>query len=235
MSLLELDGVSRRHGRGANEHAVLREVSLQLDSGELVAVWGPRRSGRSTLLRVAAGIERADAGTVRFAGHALTGRGGPALGGGIGWCRRSFAGGEDRDVLDELTAPLLARGVLASAARTRVWAAMERAGVEDCAARSLAELDSAETVRVAVARSLAMGPKLLVVDEPCRGVDLLERDGLLALLRSLADGPLAVLMTVGEATALAGADRALSLSDGSLRGSLDPELADVVPLRRVSG
>jgi ABC-type sugar transport system ATPase subunit len=89
---------------------------------------------------------------------------------------------------------------------------------------------------VAIAGALVLNPALLVIEEPTRGVDLLERDAILALLRALADEGLAVLMSAGEATALSGADRAVSLADGVLRGSLAPELAQVLPLplRRAS-
>ncbi len=232
MTLLALEHVGRRHGRGAGERTVLRDVSLEVDVGELVAVWGLRRSGRSTLLRVAAGIEPADTGAVRFAGRELSRDGGEALGSGIGYCRRGFVGAEGRDVLDELMAGQLARGVPASAARIRARSALEQAGAEHCATRGLRELDSAEAVRVTLARALALEPSLLVIDEPVKGVDLLERDRVLALLRSLADSGIAVLMSAGESTELAGSDRALSLSGGELHGSLGPELAPVVPLRR---
>jgi ABC-type multidrug transport system ATPase subunit len=232
MTLLALEHISRRLGRGAHERAVLRDVSFELDAGELVAVWGLRGSGRSTLLRVAAGIEPVDAGVVRFAGHELSAHGGAALGSGIGFCRRGFLGAEGRSVLDELMAGQLARGVPQSVARARSWAALERTGGERCAARGLPTLDGAEAVRVALARALVLGPSLLVIDEPTRGVDLLERDGILALLRSFADEGIAVLTSTGETTGLSGADRALSLAAGELRGSLQPELAPVVPLRR---
>jgi ribose transport system ATP-binding protein len=93
-------------------------------------------------------------------------------------------------------------------------------------------LDGADAVRVAVARALARQPKLLVIDEPILGVDLLARDTILLLLRSLADEGIAVLTSTTETTGLAGADRALSLGGGELRGSSSPELASVVPLRR---
>ncbi len=232
MTLLALEHVGRRHGGGAGECTVLRDVSLEVDAGELVAVWGLRRSGRSTLLRVAAGIEPADTGVVRFAGRELSEDGCETLGSGIGYCRRGFVGAEGRDVLDELMAGQLARGVPASAARVRARSALEQAGVEHCAARELRELDSAEAVRVSLARALALEPSLLVIDEPIKGVDLLERDRVLALLRSLADKGIAVLMSAGESTELAGSHRALSLSGGELHGSLRPELATVVPLRR---
>lgn len=232
MSLLALEHVSRRYRRGAHVCAVLCDVSLQLDAGELVAVWGLRRSGRSTLLRVTAGIEPADAGVVRFAGRELTTRGGEALGGDIGYCQRGFHGSEGRTVLDELLVGQLARGTAPPLARSNAWAALERTGASSCAPLGLHELDSAESVRVTLARSLTLGPALLVIDEPTKGVDLLERDGILSLLRSLADEGIAILMSTGETTGLSGADRALSLADGELHGSTSPELAAVVPLRR---
>jgi ABC-type multidrug transport system ATPase subunit len=235
MSLLELERISRRYGRGANERVVLRDVSLELHAGELVAIWGARRSGRSTLLRLAAGIEPADAGVVRFAGRDLAVGRDDVLGGGIGYCRRTSPDTEARGVLEELMVGQLTCGIHRSAARARAFAALERVGAEQCAAHPLRELNGAEAVRVTLARALAPRPSLLVIDEPTKGVDLLERDGILALLRSLADEGVAILMSTGESTALSGADRALSLTDGELRGSLAPELAHVVPLRRQAG
>jgi energy-coupling factor transporter ATP-binding protein EcfA2 len=231
MSLLALEHVSRRYRSGTHERVVLDDVSLTLEAGELLAVWGLRRSGRSTLLRVAAGIEPPDAGVVRFDGEDLA-RSPDALGSGIGYCRSPPLDGEAHGVLDELIAGQLARGVPQPAAHSRAFAALERTGATGCAGRDLRELDGGESVRVAIACALTLGPSLLVIDEPTRGVDLLERDAILTLLRTLADEGIALLVSAGEATALSGADRALSLSDGELRGSLSPELAAVVPLRR---
>jgi ABC-type multidrug transport system ATPase subunit len=232
MSLLALEHVTRRYRSGAHQRVVLDDVSLTLDAGELLAVWGLRRSGRSTLLRVAAGIEPPDSGVVRFEGEDLA-RHRDALGSGIGYCRTSYGEGEAQGVLEELTAGQLARGVPQSAAHSRAFAALERTGATECAGRGLHELDGGESMRVSIARALTLGPSLLVIDEPTKGVDLLERDAILSLLRSLADDDgIALLVSAGEATALSGADRALSLSDGELRGSLRPELAAVVPLRR---
>jgi ABC-type cobalamin/Fe3+-siderophores transport system ATPase subunit len=235
MTLLELDRVSLRYRHGPHERVVLDDVSLQIERGELVAVWGMRRSGRSTLLRVAAGIEPPAAGIVRFAGRDLAASAGDELGGGIGYCRLDERGSEAREVLDELTVGQLARGVPQKSARELACATLQRVGASHCAARGVRELDGCEAVRVALARALVLEPSLLVIDEPTKGVDLLERDDILALLRSLADENIAVLMSSGEATALAGADRALSLSAGRLRGSHSPELAEVLPLRRRAG
>src|ERR1700727_919451 len=83
MSLLELRGVSKSHARGSRRIEILREVSLEIEAGEFVAIWGLRRSGRSTLLSVAAGIDRPDAGAVEFAGQDLNARGVAGLGNGF--------------------------------------------------------------------------------------------------------------------------------------------------------
>jgi energy-coupling factor transporter ATP-binding protein EcfA2 len=231
MSVLELENVTRSVGRGAREHVVLRDVSLRLDAGELVAVWGVRHSGRSMLLRVAAGIEPTDSGVVRFNGRALSPDSGEMLGKGIAYCRNAASGAEADGVLDELVLSQLARGVSRRPARTCALAALERVGAERCGAHAVHELDGADTARVRIAVALVAAPSLLLIEDPTSGVDLLERDAILALLRSLADEGLAVLMSAGQATALSGADRALSLTKGVLRGSVVPELAPVLPLR----
>ncbi len=99
----------------------------------------------------------------------------------------------------------------------------------------MSELDSAERIRIAIAHALALEPRLLVIDEPVAGVELHERDGILLLLRSLADEGISVLMTVGDLTGLSGADQSLTIGDGELRGSSKPELAPVVRLRPAAG
>lgn len=230
MALLELEHVRRSLRRGARERCLLADICMQVEAGELVAVLGARRSGRSTLLRVAAGIEPVDGGIVRFAGRDVSARGAQALGAGIGFCQRPLRGSGSHGVLERLMVGLMARGASAAGARALAGEALERAGASRCATRTMGELDAGEAVRVSLAGALTMEPSLILVDEPVSGVDLLERDAILDLLRSLADEGVAVLMSAGEATALAGADRALSLAEGHLQGSLVPELAEVLPL-----
>jgi ABC-type multidrug transport system ATPase subunit len=229
MSLLELEHVGKCYGP-LSEHVVLRDVSLRLEHGEMVAVWGRRRSGRSTLLRVAAGIERPDGGVVRFEGRDLCAREGERLGAGIGYCRTAFAPGEGQRVIDHMIFGLLACGVPLALAATRAREALERTEITHCATLRPAELDGAEAQRAAIARALAFAPRLLLIDEPTIGVDLLARDGLLQLLSSLAREGIAVLASTGEAPGLSGT-RALMLSEGELHGPPARELAKVVPLR----
>jgi ABC-type multidrug transport system ATPase subunit len=235
MSLLELEAVGKRYGHPPRERAVLSEVSFRVEAGELVVVWGLKGSGRSTLLRVASGIEAPDSGTVRFEGRDLAQHGEDLLGGGVGYCERKFRGAEGKAVLEQVTVGLLARGIAPREARARAQRALARVDAEHTAPQRLATLDEGESVRVAIARTLALEPALLVIDEPIRGVDLLDRDAILALLRSLADEGVAVLASTRESTGLAGADRGLVISEGELRGAPPAELAPVLPLRRQAG
>jgi len=230
--LLVLENVTQRYRQGSRVRVALNDVSLVVEPGELVGVWGTRRSGRSTLLRVAAGIELAQEGRVMFAGRDLARHRDEVLGGEIGFCQMSFASVEGGCVGEQVAAPLLARRVAPAVARCRAEAMLERAGVADCAWRDPCELDPAEVARVSIARALMTDPGLLVVDEPTSGVGAVARDPLLALLRSVANEGCAVLMSVGEASELSGVDRAMSMVEGVLRGAAESASADVLPLRR---
>jgi ABC-type multidrug transport system ATPase subunit len=235
MTLLELDSVSKAYGRGPSRRVILHEVSMHVDAGELVGVWGLRRSGRSTLLRIAAGLEPPDGGSVRVAGRDLKGRDSDELRGEIGYCRRAFGPSDGRAVLDQLVLTQLARGATSTQATLRARWALSRTEAARCAELRPGELSGAEAVRVMIARVLTAHPRLLVIDEPTLGVDVLERDQIHALLRSLAHEGIAVLTSTDKTAGLAGADRALSLGDGELRGGAVSDLAEVVPLRRVGG
>jgi ABC-type multidrug transport system ATPase subunit len=229
MRLLEVDHVSKHYHGGSR--VALDDVSLVIEAGEMVAVWGERRSGRSTLMRVAAGIEEPDSGSVRLCGRDLSERS-EARGGGIAYCRKMFRSSAGQSVLDHLVAAQFARRVPLSTALPCAWKALRRVKAEQCSSLRAAEMSSDETVRASIARALTSDPRVLVIDEPTIGMDLFERDGILELLRSLGDDGIAILTCTAEGTGLLGADRVLSLDKGRLRGELAPELAPVTDLAR---
>jgi ABC-type lipoprotein export system ATPase subunit len=233
LSLLELRHVGKAYSRGSRRVEVLRGVSLEIDSGELVAVWGMRRSGRSTLLAVAAGIDPPDTGVVLFEGEDLSARGASVLGDGVGYCHQGVGVGSGRRVIDNVRAGLLARGVSVPVAHSRAHEALRRVGAEGCKGLTLGDLDGAEAVRVSIACALVLGPRVLVIDEPTKGVDLLERDEIVLLLRSLANEGIAILVSDADGSGLSDADRALTLAGGELRGRATPGIGGaVLPLKR---
>jgi len=227
MALLTLSHASKRFASGLRETVALEDVSLDVAAGECVAVHGLRRSGRTTLLRVAAGMLPLDAGEVRFDGRRLPDPTGAMLGVDIGWCSPRFDPVHGGSVADHVAVALLARGVGRTRSRAKAEAALARVGADACAGYDPRELHVEELVRAGIARALVTRPRLLLLDEPTNGVDLRQRDGIVTLLRSFAAEGTAVLMTLGEP--LAGADRLVSLEAGRLRIGADP-LA-ITPLR----
>jgi ABC-type multidrug transport system ATPase subunit len=235
MTLLALDGVTKRYANARGTTVALDDVSLTVEHGELLAVWGARGSGRTTLLRVAAGLERPDSGTVRFDRIDLAAGAEVAIAAGLALVQPQLLGPERQALLDRLTVALVARGRSKRTAHERALVALERAGVSDCRDVRVGELDATESVRVGIAQALLFDPKLIVVDEPIAAIPLIERDGVLALLRSIADSGISVLMSAGEAIGLSGVDRALTISGGRIYSNVAAGRAAVLPLRPASG
>lgn len=230
MTLLSLEGVTKRYRHGSRERLALCGVTMSVDDEELVVVLGTRRSGRSTLMRVAAGLERPDEGTVIFDGAELGTRSSP-VGRELCYCLTSFFSMEGDRVLGHVAAPLLARRVSRDVAQRRAMQALERAEAAALAHATPEELDGAERVRVAIARALAPNPRLIVIDDPTAQAGTLQREPIMRLLRSLpgADGP-SVLMSTDDGLCVSGTDRALTLDDGELGAQVDSPQAEVVPL-----
>jgi ABC-type lipoprotein export system ATPase subunit len=238
MSLFEMRNVCKRHTGGGRDVTVLRDGCLEIDPGELVGVYGLRASGRTTLLRLAAGIDAPDCGTVRFDGREVAEHGERILAREIGYCHKSFTSAPGSPAIDEVLLGLLVNGVRGKEARTRAREALERVGAERVAHRRIRELDSEERVRLALAHALALRPRLLLVDEPLAGVELDQRDEILLLARSLADEGIALLMTFGDLSEVRGADQSHTIGDGRLSGSPKRSLEPIVDLtlrRQASG
>jgi len=224
---LAMEAVSKRFERGIG--AV--DVSFDLAAGEVVGLWGRRRSGRSTLLRLAAGVERPDAGVVRFEGEDLSRR----------------RGGREQIAVWHTAFPpdhghTVARQVAIAARRSRTpgdevhrgaLAALARVGLAGHADATPAELDPVEIAHAALARVLVMHPRLLVLDEPMNGLDAFAGQGLLELIVSIARSDrIAVLLSAADVSQLGGVDRHLSISRGVVRGVTSPAPAAVLRLRR---
>jgi ABC-type ATPase involved in cell division len=229
VSLLSIENVSKRYRRGPREFQALDNVSLAIERGELVVVLGPRKSGRSTLLRIAAGLEHADEGIVRFEDTPLL-RARGVVGRQISYCHTSFSPMEGERVLDHVAATLLAQGIPSARTRPAALHALARAGVEECARMHPDEMNAVESVRAAIARALVAAPTMLVIDDPTAGVGSLPGEGILRLLRSIVHDGMAVLMSTDDATRISGADRVASLDGGRIRGEVQGAYADVVPL-----
>jgi zinc transport system ATP-binding protein len=182
---LELQGVSFGYPNGP---PVLRGVDLAVRRGELVAIAGPNGGGKTTLLRLALGLERPSAGGVRLFGepaHRFRRRE------TLGYLaqRSHLALDAPATVREVVTAGRLPRagllGRLGREDRELVWEAIERVGLSEVADRPLARLSGGQQQRAFIAKALASEPELLVLDEPTAGVDVEAQEALAALLDRL--------------------------------------------------
>lgn len=232
--MLAFERVTRWHRVGRERRAALDAVSLDVWPGELVAILGPRRSGKTTLLRIAAGVEPADAGDVRLDGAPLA-----ALSASertrrlraVGFAPKEWRVARGKPVLDHVALPLLAERRPLVTALAKAHETLEQVGAGHCAGAQADELTPADETRVALAQALVREPRLLLVDEPGATSGADERDELLRLLRALASerSRLALVLTARDVGGVAGATRVLTLDAGALRGATEPPGADVLP------
>ncbi len=226
VSTLTMEAVSKRFERGAG----VLDVSLDLDAGESIGVWGRRRSGRSTLLRLAAGVEQPDTGSVRLDGVDL--RRTCARRDRIAVWHTAFPPDHGRSIERQVAIAARRGRRPAREVRDEARATLARVGLEQRAGCAPRELDPAEIARAALARALVMRPRLLVLDEPTSGLEALQAERLTALILEIAraDG-IAVLLSAAEVGQLSGVDRHLSISHGVVRGATAPAPADVLRIR----
>jgi ABC-type lipoprotein export system ATPase subunit len=235
--LLSFANVVKRYPDGGREIAVLDGASFELEAGVFVGLYGARRTGKSTLLRLAAGIEPPDAGTVRFDGRALmdmsSGERGRLLRGDLAF----MASGDWRpnpgeSVVDHVAMSLGSDGLTVREARRRAFGMLDRIGVPATGAEEQAgSLSLAERTLVMLARALVREPRLLLVDEPAVMPSIDDRDKFYALLRELASERGAALLVASEEIgALLGAGVMMSISAGEV--CTTEERGTVVPLRR---
>ncbi len=193
----------------------LDRFSLQVEPGEIVCLLGPSGSGKSTLLRCIAGLEVPDAGQILLGGTEITRL--PPHRRGFGMMFQAFALFPHRTVAENIAFGLKMQGVPAAARNTRTDAMLDLVGLQGYGERSVFELSGGEQQRVALARSLAPGPPLLMLDEPLGALDRALRERLMDELRTILKeiGVTALYVTHDQQEAFAISDRIVLMDRGA--------------------
>lgn len=214
-TLLHAHHISKNYG----DVAVLKDISLEVETGEFVAITGPSGSGKSTLLHILGGLDAADAGTLLFEGAPY-----PATSCDIDIFRNQSLGFvfQFHHLLPEFTAlenlcmPGWIAGRKDMEARARHWA--KALGVDHRLDHLPGALSGGEQQRVAVARALVHDPKLLLADEPSGNLDSQRSSELFDILHEVRRHSNVAMIVATHATEWAEkADRSLHLSDGAWR------------------
>lgn len=217
--LFSLRGVARSFG----QNEALRGIDLDIASGEILAIMGPSGSGKSTLLHVLAGVTLPNAGTINYGDTSIS---------ALGEAERArlrlsdfgfvFQFGQllpDLTAIDNVSLPLLLQGFKRRVALSQAHSWLDRLGLADHAQSFPGELSGGQAQRVAVARALVTGPRVLFADEPTGSLDSLAAENVISLLTEIArsNGTTVIIVTHDSRTA-SYADREVVVRDGRIAG-----------------
>jgi putative ABC transport system ATP-binding protein len=220
MSMLELHQVSRTYGQGVAEVHALRDVTLNVDPGAMVAVMGPSGSGKSTLLTIAGSLEEPTSGRVLVAARDLAtmSRNDKAR------LRRQSIGYvfQDFNLLPGLTAvenvalPLELDGVGARKAQEAGLCALDDLGLADRASCYPDQLSGGERQRAAIARAVVGDRQLLLADEPSGALDSANGEAVMRMIRTACQRGVAAVVVTHDAKLASWADRVVFIRDGRI-------------------
>ena len=202
---------------------VIHGLDLEVKTGERFAIMGPSGSGKSTLLRTVAGLVEPTAGSVHVAGVEITSL--PTHKRPIGLMFQDHALFPHLSVGDNVAYGLRMAGVDRATRQDSVEALLQRVGLPDFATRKPETLSGGEQQRVALARTIALEPSLIMLDEPLGSLDVALREDLLLHIREIVDqvGTTSLYVTHDRAEAFSYADRMAVIRDGSVVAVGSPE------------
>jgi glutamate transport system ATP-binding protein len=222
-NLLELRKVNKQFG----DLHVLQDIDLTVSHGEVLVVIGPSGSGKSTLCRAINRLETVDSGEILIDGVPLPleGKALAHLRADVGMVFQSFNLFAHKTILENLTlGPTKVKKVPKATAREQAMALLERVGVANQADKYPAQLSGGQQQRVAIARSLAMSPKIMLFDEPTSALDPEMINEVLDVMTDLAhDGMTMIVVTHEMGFARKAANRVVFMADGKIVEEATPE------------
>ncbi len=216
---LRLREVTKEYPGGV--HA-LREVSVEIETGDRVAVVGPSGSGKTTMLTVLGTLERPSAGSVEVAGRDVVALSDLELAGlrahEIGFVFQGFHLQDSMTALDNVANGMLYTGAPAHERREAAQAALERVGLGHRTAHRPPQLSGGERQRVAIARAIAKRPLIILADEPTGNLDSKSGHEVLSLLHELASEGATLTLITHDAQIAASFPRQIQMRDGEIVG-----------------
>ena len=221
MALVTVTSLNKAYLGGSQRIHVLRDLDLEVEKGEMVAVVGASGVGKSTLLHLLGGLDRADGGTIRVGDATVTSMSDAALvefrNANVGFVFQFHHLLPEFDAIDNVAMPMRIARADPESARSRASELLGRVGLGARVAHRPGMLSGGEQQRVAVARALIMNPALLLADEPTGDLDENTADSLHALLREMhAERGLTSIIATHNPRLAAACNRILRLEQGRL-------------------
>jgi ABC-type lipoprotein export system ATPase subunit len=218
--LIAFERVSRVYRMGEVEVPALDDVSLEIGTGEFVAIVGPSGSGKSTMMNILGCLDRPTHGAYQLAGSPVAELDDDALARlrsrTIGFVFQSYNLLPRTSAIENVATPLLYQGVGRGERMRRARAALERLGLGDRVSHEPSELSGGQQQRVAIARALVTEPALVLADEPTGNLDSHAGAEVMAVLRDMHDQGRTVVLITHDPDVAASADRQVHLLDGKV-------------------
>jgi putative ABC transport system ATP-binding protein len=216
--MLKLTDIAKSYRTTEVETRALDGVSLEIGSGEFVAIMGPSGCGKSTLLNILGLIDSPTEGSFLFLNEEIAGYPEDKLTrlrrAHIGFVFQSFNLIDDLTVAENVEVALIYRGVPARERKQRVAEALEHVGIAHRARHRPQQLSGGQQQRVAVARALVSRPKLILADEPTGNLDTANGEAVMGLLQGAVEAGATVVMVTHSLAHAAEAKRTIKLLDG---------------------
>ena len=218
--ILELKHIFKNYDQGKMSVPVLKDISLDVEKGEYLAIMGPSGSGKTTLMNIIGCLDRPTSGTYLFDGKDVLEYKDRAMSdlrlNSIGFVFQSFHLLPRQSALDNVALPLSYAGIGKKQRKSMALKALERVGLSDRVDFKPTQLSGGQKQRVAIARAIVNNPKLLLADEPTGALDSKSGSQVMDLFKSLNDEGVTVVMITHDSEIAAHAKRIVMIRDGEL-------------------
>lgn len=219
-SIVELYGIERTFGSGENKISILKGIDLSIDRGEFVALMGPSGSGKSTLLNILGCLDRPSRGTLRLFSRDISSVSEDELAEirrlKLGFIFQSFNLIGRISVLKNVEMPMVLSGMPRDERRKRALDLLEALGMAHRIDFSPQNISGGERQRVAIARSLANDPEIIIADEPTGNLDTKNSLEVINILSDLNRGGKTIIMVTHNPETTKNCSRVIKLRDGRI-------------------
>lgn len=218
--IIDLRDIYKDYNQGNMPVPVLKDVCLQVEEGEYVAIMGPSGSGKTTLMNIVGLLDTPSKGEYYLDEKAVTNLKEKDLSklrlNTIGFVFQNFQLMPRESALDNVSLPLIYAGLKKRERHEKAMAALEKVGLADRASFKPTQLSGGQKQRVAIARAMVNSPKLLLADEPTGALDSKSGKQIMELFRQLNDEGVTVVMITHDRKVAEQADRIVYIIDGEL-------------------
>jgi putative ABC transport system ATP-binding protein len=225
-SMIKMKNIKKIYGAGSAQVEALKDISLEVEKNEFVGMIGPSGSGKSTLMNIIGCLDVPTSGEYFFEGESIENFNHNQLAEirneKIGFIFQNFNLLPYATTFENVEIPMIFKGVRAGVRRARVMELLDRVGLAARASHKPNELSGGEMQRVAIARSLANNPSLILADEPTGNLDTKSGDEILAVFESLWKQGHTLVVITHNPNISARAQRIIKLKDGMIENNLRP-------------